>query len=236
MAFEEQCDGRISLPSWIRTASGGAKRASTEFIPRLDLSAVRSCSNSINSFPNQSSFGSPIAVMGGFEQKTSSDDDHDSCSGFLTSLRPCASTIPEKQSSAQLTIFYGGTVTVYDDIPADKAQAIMLMASSANCSSYPQIKVQNGCGPQTEQKISVPVMKLSEGSGIHAQPASDKVNKDIPIARKHSLRRFLEKRKDRVNAKAQCPYKTAESGNPEPDKLPSSSSYAVLVHVNAPPV
>ena len=35
-------------------------------------------------------------------------------------IRPSASIIPDKQSSAQLTIFYGGTVNAYDDIPADK--------------------------------------------------------------------------------------------------------------------
>ncbi len=31
-----------------------------------------------------------------------------------------AATIPGKQSGAQLTIFYGGTVNVYDGISADK--------------------------------------------------------------------------------------------------------------------
>nr|ABK23754.1 unknown [Picea sitchensis] len=88
------------------------------------------------------------------------------------SIKPAPSTIPEKPSGAQLTIFYGGTVYVYDDIPTDKGQAIMLMASSGNYSSYPHTKVQNGWVSQTEQKRSVPVIKLSKGSRIEPQPSS----------------------------------------------------------------
>nr|ADE76943.1 unknown [Picea sitchensis] len=128
--------------------------------------------------------------------------------------RLAPSMIPEKPSSAKLSIFYGGTVYIYDDIPTDKAQAIMLMASSGNYSSYPHTKVHNGWGSQTEQKLSVPVIKLSNGSGIHPQTSSPKLrtgSSDIPIARKHSLQRFLQNRRDRVNANAKGPYKTAEA-------------------------
>jgi hypothetical protein len=58
-----------------------------------------------------------------------------------------------------------------------QAQAIMLMASSGNYSSYPHTKVQNGWVSQTEQNagyisISVPVIKLLKGSGIEPQPSS----------------------------------------------------------------
>lgn len=221
MAFEQKCDKQMGLPSWIRRVNEGAKRTVAECIPQLDLSAVSSCSNSIKSVSNLSGFGSPVAVMEGFEHRTFSDDNQDGCSGFLTTFRPAAPTIPGKQSrpaaptipgeqsSPQLTIFYGGTVNVYDDIPADKAKAIMLMASSGNYISFPHNNIEDGCGSQAWRKISG--MNLSKQSGINSLPLSSKVNKDIPIAKKHSLQCFLEKRKARVNAKARCPYKIEEA-------------------------
>ncbi|KAH9299636.1 hypothetical protein KI387_031318, partial [Taxus chinensis] len=52
-----------------------------------------------------------------------------------TSILGCGPSVPEKPAGAQLTIFYAGSVNVYDDIPADKAQAIMFMAGNGNPSS-----------------------------------------------------------------------------------------------------
>jgi hypothetical protein len=205
MGLEEQYNEEKGLRSWIRSVNGGAKRAVAEFIPQLDLSSVGSRSSTINLFPNQSGFGSPVAVMGGFEHRTSSDDDHDNCSRFVSSFRPAASTIPSKQSGAQLTIFYEGTLNVYDNISADKAQAIMLIASRGNSSSYPHTK------------------------------ARCKVHIDLPIARKHSLQRFLEKRKDRLIANAKSPYTAAETENTKPQQNPSSSSSPISLHTNSPP-
>ncbi|GLJ10345.1 hypothetical protein SUGI_0126560 [Cryptomeria japonica] len=83
---------------------------------------------------------------------------------------PAESTITDKQSSgtAQMTIFYNGMVNIYDTIPLDKAQAIMLLASSGN-KSFPKM--------------------------IHNQPIPR--GPYFPLVRKHSVQSFLEKRKNR---------------------------------------
>ncbi|GAB2228576.1 hypothetical protein Droror1_Dr00022696 [Drosera rotundifolia] len=73
------------------------------------------------------------------------------------------------QSDHQMTIFYGGKVMVFDDLPADTVQQIM---------------------------------KIAGNSGT---PAAAMRAAEMPIARKGSLQRFFEKRKDRISARA-APY------------------------------
>ncbi|KAH7366120.1 hypothetical protein KP509_18G064100 [Ceratopteris richardii] len=46
-------------------------------------------------------------------------------------IRPTSPPLSE-QRTAQLTLFYAGTVNIYDDVPADKAKAIMLLAGTGN--------------------------------------------------------------------------------------------------------
>ncbi|KAH7366123.1 hypothetical protein KP509_18G064200 [Ceratopteris richardii] len=46
-------------------------------------------------------------------------------------IRPTSPALGE-QRTAQLTLFYAGTVNIYDDVPADKAKAIMLLAGTGN--------------------------------------------------------------------------------------------------------
>lgn len=168
--------------------------------------------------------------------------------------------------TAQMTIFYGGQVIVFNDFPADKANEIMQLASNGSSQSHgttrppmqppmqppaqsynafaaslPKSPIEStppvSPGPQkipTEPSCSVP-----PGSTIipnfsnnlipeHPQPSSrpcgrpsffhfhrkrnllfypeycvsykvllPPLNVDLPIARRNSLHRFLEKRKDR---------------------------------------
>ncbi|XP_068658180.1 protein TIFY 3-like [Aristolochia californica] len=92
---------------------------------------------------------------------------------------------PSIQSrKAQLTIFYAGTVNVYDNVPVDKAQAIMLLAGGTS-STKPATSRVNATAA-TARRVT-PAREI---------PSVCEVGADVP--RKQSLHRFLEKRRDRI--------------------------------------
>ncbi|XP_057726633.1 protein TIFY 10A isoform X2 [Arachis stenosperma] len=104
---------------------------------------------------------------------------------------------------AQLTIFYGGEVMVFDDIPAEKAEEILSLA-----------KRGNSCACASTQHTRPYLFQP------HSQLQSAPVVGDLPIARKASLHRFLEKRKDRIASKA--PYQSSSPVS-VPNKAAESS-------------
>ncbi|XP_066342194.1 protein TIFY 11e-like [Miscanthus floridulus] len=94
-------------------------------------------------------------------------------------LMPGADVDQEEEpetAAAQLTIVYGGRALVLDDVTADKAADLLRLAAAA------------------------------ARRGGTEQPPLSSVVADLPVARKASLQRFMEKRKGRVAARAE-PYR-----------------------------
>ncbi|XWS69372.1 hypothetical protein CRYUN_Cryun04dG0173400 [Craigia yunnanensis] len=157
-------------------------------------------------------------------------------------------------SPAQLTIFYAGTVNVYDDITPEKAQAIMFLAgngsSMASNVAHPKVQVQTpiskpvqvdsvipnqlintqlSCGISSPLSVSshtgaqsrsvssstdelmvckttgtltTPISKVEPPKLLNTMgsAAANGMMPSVPQARKASLTRFLEKRKERLVA------------------------------------
>ncbi|TQE07382.1 hypothetical protein C1H46_007035 [Malus baccata] len=99
---------------------------------------------------------------------------------LLPGLR-CGDQSNKTSTTEQLTIFYNGIVHVYDDIPADKAKEIMCLASE-NSSSKPLIR-------ERLKKAPPP---------LRPQLSVSKLRAGVPMARRHSLQCFLEKRRGRI--------------------------------------
>ncbi|XP_031092467.1 protein TIFY 6B-like isoform X3 [Ipomoea triloba] len=140
---------------------------------------------------------------------------------------------------AQLTIFYAGSVSVYSNISPEKAQAIMLLAGNGTPNAFgpkpaaspaqgavlPRLPIIDGFAvnrdniraacfscPISITPYTIPQSAAGSGSSQEAPSA-------VPLARKASLARFLEKRKERVIRAS--PY--ANKHSPECDSLGSAS-------------
>ncbi|KAL1189064.1 Protein TIFY 3B [Cardamine amara subsp. amara] len=105
----------------------------------------------------------------------------------------------------QLTIFFGGSVTVLDGISAEKVQEILLIAAAAAAKST---DTKNST---TVNPVPSPALNRAPSFSSTSTVASPAVQSfpiqsisfcrsaaDLPIARRHSLQRFLEKRRDRL--------------------------------------
>ncbi|EFJ10347.1 hypothetical protein SELMODRAFT_427305 [Selaginella moellendorffii] len=123
----------------------------------------------------------------------------------------------------QLTLFYNGQVLVYDDVPSDKAKAIMVLASSISsktscytpCLAAATAAAAKATGAATAPPIVVPTTAKASNSLYPSPkgttPAADKRSSSNDVqARKASISRFLVKRKDRLSAK---PAEKAEASS-----------------------
>ncbi|KAK7314658.1 hypothetical protein VNO77_33185 [Canavalia gladiata] len=146
-----------------------------------------------------------------------------------TDLRNCSKS---SGTPTQLTIFYAGSVCVYDDISPEKAKAIMLMAGNGAS------PIQNMAVSTSKLQPAISIPSKDDGFIIsqsypssplpsplpltsHATsqpgigPSATKLVKPVclPQARKASLCRFLEKRKERMISTS--PYFNMSKKSPE---------------------
>ncbi|KAL8492562.1 hypothetical protein ACS0TY_023954 [Phlomoides rotata] len=124
--------------------------------------------------PTAESKGAPTETMNllSMIEKSGSRDHHAPppvFSGEIQDSKPEVLTAP-------LTIFYGGQIIVFNDFPADKAKEIMSLARKSSAAE------------------STAAFGVQDHLPRSVQPSLDT---DLPIARKNSLARFLEKRRDR---------------------------------------
>ncbi|XP_019178555.1 PREDICTED: protein TIFY 4B-like isoform X1 [Ipomoea nil] len=116
----------------------------------------------------------------------------------------------------QMTIFYCGQVNVYDDVPADKVQAIMHLAGSPfhvppDCParhSVSHLQTANVEVGQDSAVVFLPPMqtvKKSDNSRVHVEDNTPFYEDNPAVegsgSRKASVQRYLEKRKDRFKNK-----------------------------------
>nr|QTY21849.1 putative jasmonate ZIM domain protein 2 [Calohypnum plumiforme] len=124
------------------------------------------------------------------------------------------SNVGKPPLTAQLTLFYAGVVNVYDDVPLDKAEAIMILAGRARTcgASSSDTNVLSECGvpasiamkqvKQLESRAQSPSQLTAKPECVsNVQRLKTIATKaELPQARKASLARFLERRKDRSRA------------------------------------
>lgn len=195
----EQAKGKFRAPTTISLMPGAALSAENLAKNGADQTA----SKSVDLFRQHAGFDSLLAPAKEESSMTSHNKE------------------PERN---QLTIFYGGKVLVFESFPAEKVKDLMQMASKESSaaknlgfttpsltSSRVDLSHQHGSNLAPASGSQQAMLQTSMAKPAQA-PASD-----MPIARRNSLHRFLEKRKDRISTKAPYQVNASSSSAAKPE-------------------
>ncbi|KAL6974632.1 hypothetical protein U1Q18_028816 [Sarracenia purpurea var. burkii] len=140
--------------------------------------------------------------------------------------------------TAQMTIFYAGQVIVFNDFPEDKAKEVMLLAGKGSPHNPATAFASTQLHKPVEPTRPTPTTVVPNfGNDVIQEPAQRPPQpyvSDLPIARKASLTRFLEKRKDRIIARA--PYNTSNSDSTSSPPKPAESKPWLGLSAQSPPL
>ncbi|XP_023923697.1 protein TIFY 10A [Quercus suber] len=129
--------------------------------------------------------------------------------------------------TAQMTIFYRGQVLVFDDLPAEKAREIITVATKGSSSvsngfvSTPASimeKVRSRSPMASESNVVAAYERNTTTKERVQQQQPRAIGSDLPIARRASLHRFFEKRKDRAAANAPYQVNPPSPAAPKPEE------------------
>ncbi|KAM4099715.1 hypothetical protein ACB094_05G012900 [Castanea mollissima] len=128
--------------------------------------------------------------------------------------------------TAQMTIFYRGQVLSFDDLPAEKAREIITVATKGSSSissgfvSTPASIMEKvrSRSPMASESNVVAAYERNTTTKERVQQQSRAIISDLPIARRASLHRFLEKRKDRAAANSPYQVNPPSPAAPKPEE------------------
>ncbi|CAA6658689.1 unnamed protein product [Spirodela intermedia] len=134
--------------------------------------------------------------------------------GHTPSMDVIPSPAAPEDQKGQMTIFYAGRVVVFDNFPAGSCPAA---TQRVRVEAPAPVLPRPNIGPSP---ASTSEAAAATAAPVAAQEAPQKppqaAGSDLPIARRVSLHRFLEKRKDRIISKAPYPVSgSSAAGKPE---------------------